>query len=187
MNEPALICLCYSRFLFSWICGLCFSDLCYSAFSDLCFPSSFPNTRKYFPENFLQCNQPPWKHFPFSEISISGKYVFSGKRFTATKHSLSYLLFSTIVIFLLAILFCHDFVDYFLGVSFIHYIYYHSYLAVLYSCRNNCNSYSYCEHAICSTHSSHARTCLHWVGLTCAQPSLKRSPNKASSNSLTSE
>ena len=100
---------------------------------------------------------------------------------------LSYLLFSTIVIFLLAILFCHDSVDYFLGVSFIHYIYYHSYLAVLYSYRNTCNSYSYCEHAICSTHSSHARTCLHWVGLTCAQPSLKRSPNKASSNSLTSE
>ena len=30
-----------------------------------------------------------WKHFPFPEISISGKYVFSGKRFTATKHNLS--------------------------------------------------------------------------------------------------
>ena len=29
-----------------------------------------------------------WKNFPFPEISISGKYVFSGKRFTATKHSL---------------------------------------------------------------------------------------------------
>ena len=66
-----------------WICGLCFSDLC--------FPSSFPNTRKYFPENFLKCNQTPWKHFPFPKISISGKYVFSGKRFTATKHSLSFL------------------------------------------------------------------------------------------------
>ena len=25
-------------------------------FSDLCFPPSFPNTRKYFPENFLKCN-----------------------------------------------------------------------------------------------------------------------------------
>ena len=58
-------------------------------FLNLCFPSSFPNTRKYFPENFLKCNQTPWKHFPFPEISISGKYVFSGKRFTATKHSLS--------------------------------------------------------------------------------------------------
>ena len=88
MNEPALICLCYSGFVFSWICGLCFSDLCYSAFSYLCFPSSFPNIRKYFPENFLKCNQTPWKHFPFLEISISGKYVFSGKRFTTTKHSL---------------------------------------------------------------------------------------------------
>ena len=58
-------------------------------FLDLCFPSSFPNTRKYFSENFLKRNQTPWKHFPFPEISISGKYVFSGKRFTATKHSLS--------------------------------------------------------------------------------------------------
>ena len=55
---------------------------------DLCFPSSFPNTIKYFPENFLKYNQAPWKHFPFPEISISGKYVFSGKHFTATKHSL---------------------------------------------------------------------------------------------------
>ena len=26
-------------------------------FSVLCFPSSFPNTRKYFPENILKCNQ----------------------------------------------------------------------------------------------------------------------------------
>ena len=59
-------------------------------FLDLCFPSSFPNTRKYFSENFLKRNQTPWKHFPFPEISISGKYVFSGKRFTATKHSLSH-------------------------------------------------------------------------------------------------
>ena len=90
MNEPALICFCYSRFVFSWICGLCFSDLCYSAFSYLSFPFSFPNTRKYFPENFLQCNQTPWKHFPFPKISISGKYVFSEKCFTATKHSLNY-------------------------------------------------------------------------------------------------
>ena len=89
MNEPALIWLCYSGFVFSWICGLCFFDLCYSTFSDLCFPSSFPNSRKYFLENFLKCNQTPWKHFPFPKISISGKYVFSGKRFTATKHSLS--------------------------------------------------------------------------------------------------
>ena len=63
-------------------CGLCFS-------LHLCFPSSFPNTRKCFPENFLKCNQTPWKHFPFPEISISGKYVFSGNRFTPTKHSLS--------------------------------------------------------------------------------------------------
>ena len=31
------------------------------------------------------------KHFPFPEISISGKYVFSGNRFTATKRTLKYL------------------------------------------------------------------------------------------------
>ena len=30
---------------------------CVWVFSGLCFPSSFPNTRKYFPENFLKCNQ----------------------------------------------------------------------------------------------------------------------------------
>ena len=30
-----------------------------------------------------------WKYFPFPKISISRKYVFSEKRFTATKHSLS--------------------------------------------------------------------------------------------------
>ena len=29
------------------------------------------------------------KYFPFPEMLISGKYVFSRKRFTATKHSLS--------------------------------------------------------------------------------------------------
>ena len=58
-------------------------------FLNLCFPSSFPNTRKYFPEIFLKCNQTPWKHFPFPKIIISGKYVFSGKRFTATKHNLN--------------------------------------------------------------------------------------------------
>ena len=62
-------------------CGLCFLDLCFS--------SSFPNTRKYFSENFLKCNQTPWKHFPFPEISISRKYVFSRKRFMPTKHSLN--------------------------------------------------------------------------------------------------
>ena len=61
--------------------GLCFLDLCFS--------SSFPNTRKYFSENFLKCNQTPWKHFPFPEISIFRKYVFSGKRFMPTKHSLN--------------------------------------------------------------------------------------------------
>ena len=72
-------------------CGLCFS-------LHLCFPSSFPNTRKFFPENFLKCNQTPWKHFPFPEISISGKYVCSGNRFTPTKHSLKYKLNPNLVV-----------------------------------------------------------------------------------------
>ena len=72
----------WSLMIFFPGCGFCF------VFSDLCFPSSFPNTRKYFPENFLKCNQTQ-KYFPFPEISISGKYVFSEKRFTATKHSLN--------------------------------------------------------------------------------------------------
>ena len=73
-------CSVSSLMIFSWAVAC--------VFLDLCFPSSFPNTRKYFPENFLKCNQTPWKHFPFPEISIFGKYVFSGKRFTPTKHSL---------------------------------------------------------------------------------------------------
>ena len=38
-----------SLMIFFWV-GAC-------VFLDLCCPSSFPNTRKYFPENFLKCNQ----------------------------------------------------------------------------------------------------------------------------------
>ena len=65
--------------------------------------------------------------------------------------------------------------------------YYHSYLVVLYFCRNTCNSYSCCDHTICSAHNIHARTRLHWGNLTCAQASLKRCPSKDSLNSLTSD
>ena len=75
--------ICRRWWFFFWVVAC--------VFLDLCFPSSFPNTRKYFPEIFLKCNQTPWKHFPFPEISISGKYVFSGKCFTATKHNLKSL------------------------------------------------------------------------------------------------
>ena len=57
-------------------------------FLGLCFPSSFPNTKKYFTGKFFEMQPNTEKYFPFPEISISGKYVFSGKRFTATKHSL---------------------------------------------------------------------------------------------------
>ena len=73
-------CSMSSLMIFFWVVAC--------VFQDLCFPSSFPNTRKHFPEIFLKCNQTPWKHFPFPEISISGKYVFSGSHFTVTKHSL---------------------------------------------------------------------------------------------------
>ena len=64
-------------------------------FSDLCFPSSFPNTKhqKIFFGKFFKMQPNTWKYFPFPEISIFGKYVFSGKRFTATKHSLKCYIF----------------------------------------------------------------------------------------------
>ena len=57
-------------------------------FLGLFFPSSFPNIRKIFSEKFFEMQPNTWKYFPFPEISISEKYVFSGKRFTTTKHSL---------------------------------------------------------------------------------------------------
>ena len=57
-------------------------------FLGLCFPSSFPNTKKYFTGKFFEMQPNIEKYFPFPEISISEKYVFSGERFTATKHSL---------------------------------------------------------------------------------------------------
>ena len=48
-------------------------------FLGLSFPSSFPNTRKYFPKNFLKCNQAHENIF------------LSGNAFTRTKHSLRLL------------------------------------------------------------------------------------------------
>ena len=48
----------------------------------------FSKHQKIFSGKFFEIQPNTWKHFPFPEISISGKYVFSGKRFTATKHSL---------------------------------------------------------------------------------------------------
>ena len=40
-------------------------------FLDLCFPSSFPNTRKYFPENLLKCNQTPGNIFLFRILAFN--------------------------------------------------------------------------------------------------------------------
>ena len=62
-------------------CGLCFSGFVFSFF--------FSKHQKIFSGKFFEMQQNTWKHFPFPEISISGKYVFSKNRFTATKHSLN--------------------------------------------------------------------------------------------------
>ena len=48
--------------------GLCFLDLC--------FPSSFPNTRKYFPENFLKCNQTHGNIFLFRKLAFPENMYF---------------------------------------------------------------------------------------------------------------
>ena len=50
-------------------CGVCF-------FLDLCFPSSFPNTRKYFPENFLKCNQTRGNIFLFRKLAFPENMYF---------------------------------------------------------------------------------------------------------------
>ena len=51
-------------------CGL------WLVFSDLCFPSSFPNTRKYFPENFLKCNQTRGNIFLFRKLAFPENIYF---------------------------------------------------------------------------------------------------------------
>ena len=61
-------------------CGLCFSGFVFSFF--------FSKHQKIFSGNFFEMQPNTWKHFPFPKISISGKYVFFEKRFTAIKHSL---------------------------------------------------------------------------------------------------
>ena len=43
----------------------------------LCFPSSFPNTRKYFPENFLKCNQTHGNIFLFRKLAFPENMYFS--------------------------------------------------------------------------------------------------------------
>ena len=65
-------------------CGLCFSRFVFSFF--------FSKHQKIFSEKFFEMQPNTRKYFPFPEISISEKYVFSGKRFTATKHSLRWRL-----------------------------------------------------------------------------------------------
>ena len=50
----------------------------------------FSKHQKIFSGKFFEMQPNTWKYFPFPEISISRKYVFSGKHFTATKHSLNF-------------------------------------------------------------------------------------------------
>ena len=45
-------------------------------FSDLCFPSSFPNNRKYFLENFLKCNQTHGNIFLFRKLAFPENMYF---------------------------------------------------------------------------------------------------------------
>ena len=45
-------------------------------FLDMCFPSSFPNTRKYFPENFLKCNQTQRNIFLFRKLAFPENMYF---------------------------------------------------------------------------------------------------------------
>ena len=49
-------------------CGLCFLDLC--------FTSSFPNTRKYFPENLLKCSQTHENIFLFQKLAFPENMYF---------------------------------------------------------------------------------------------------------------
>ena len=48
-------------------------------FSDLCFPLSFPNTRKFFPENFLKYNQTHGNIFLFRKLAFSKNMYFPKK------------------------------------------------------------------------------------------------------------
>ena len=62
----------------SWLCVFWFV-----------FSFFFSKHQKIFSGKFFEMQPNTWKHFPFPEINISGKYVFFGKCFTATKHSLN--------------------------------------------------------------------------------------------------
>ena len=51
--------------------------------------------QKIFSRKFFEMQPNTEKYFPFPEINISEKYVFSGKHFTATKHSLIFIICQT--------------------------------------------------------------------------------------------
>ena len=69
-----------------------FSGLWLVFFSGFVFSFFFSKHQKIFSGKFFEMQPNTWKYFPFPEISISGKYIFSEKRFTATKHSLNWYL-----------------------------------------------------------------------------------------------
>ena len=53
-----------------WVVG-------FSGLLGLCFPPSFPNTRKYFPENFLKYNQTHKNIFLFRKLAFPENMYFS--------------------------------------------------------------------------------------------------------------
>ena len=68
-DRAVIAILCCDRWWFFFLgCGF--------VFSDLCFPSSFPNTRKYFPENFLKCNQTHGNIFLFRKLAFPENMYF---------------------------------------------------------------------------------------------------------------
>ena len=68
-DRAVIAILCCDRWWFFFLsCGF--------VFSDLCFPSSFPNTRKYFSENFLKCNQTHGNIFLFRKLTFPKNMYF---------------------------------------------------------------------------------------------------------------
>ena len=68
-DRAVIAILCCDRWWFFFLgCGF--------VFSDLCFPSSFPNTRIYFPENFLKCNQTHGNIFLFRKLAFPENMYF---------------------------------------------------------------------------------------------------------------
>ena len=85
-----LLCFCIEEwyYIFVWQLRKCEQQV-KNVFSTV-FSRTQPNTRKYFSKHFWNATK-HLKIFSFLKNSISGKYLFSRKYFTWTKHSLSEL------------------------------------------------------------------------------------------------